>query len=179
MWTHCARAAQGRAHFFRDGPASGRPVRFQGGAARLEFGPAIEGRCEFPIDFPQPQAVRLDLRGALLVVVGTAHALVQFALLDLDEAVRLREAGVRLILPRARVVKATALEADTWKGVERGLFEALRELRLQIANERGVPLQAPLRRETTDRRHAVVAVVGEGSVNVRMPLERLMEALAA
>jgi len=49
------------------------------------------------------------------------------------------ERRVRLILPRARVVKATALEADTWKGVERGLFEALRELRLQIANERGVP----------------------------------------
>lgn len=48
-----------------------------------------------------------------------------------------------------------------------------------LTNERGVPLAAPLRRETTDRKHAVMAVVGEASVSVRMPLERLMEALAA
>ncbi|HSQ72242.1 MAG TPA: HD domain-containing phosphohydrolase, partial [Rubrivivax sp.] len=48
-----------------------------------------------------------------------------------------------------------------------------------LTNERGVPLPVPVRRETTDRRHAVAAVVGERSVHVRMPLERLMEALAA
>ena len=35
------------------------------------------------------------------------------------------------------------------------------------------------RRETSDRKHAVMAVVGQASVNVRVPLERLIEALAA
>ncbi len=42
----------------------------------------------------------------------------------------------------------------------------------------GASLAQPLRRETTDRTHAVVAVVGEGSVGVRLPLEGLMRALA-
>jgi HD-GYP domain-containing protein (c-di-GMP phosphodiesterase class II) len=48
-----------------------------------------------------------------------------------------------------------------------------------LTNELGVPLPAPLRRETTARAHAVVAVVGEASVGMRVPLERLLEALAA
>ena len=48
-----------------------------------------------------------------------------------------------------------------------------------LTNERGMPLPAPVRRETSDRKHAVMAVVGQASVNVRVPLERLMEALAA
>jgi HD-GYP domain-containing protein (c-di-GMP phosphodiesterase class II) len=48
-----------------------------------------------------------------------------------------------------------------------------------LTDEHGVPLPAPVRRETADRRHAVAAVVGERSVPVRMPLERLLEALAA
>ena len=48
-----------------------------------------------------------------------------------------------------------------------------------LTNERGMPLPAPVRRETSDRKHAVMAVVGQASVNVRVPLERLIEALAA
>ena len=43
----------------------------------------------------------------------------------------------------------------------------------------GVPLRAPLRRETQDPAHAVVAVVGESSLGPRPPLESLMAAPAA
>ena len=43
----------------------------------------------------------------------------------------------------------------------------------------GTPLPVPLRCETTDSGHAVVAVVGEGSVRHRMPLDRLLAVLAA
>jgi hypothetical protein len=42
----------------------------------------------------------------------------------------------------------------------------------------GMSLTAPLRRETTDSAHAVVAVVGEASVGVRVPMEALLRALA-
>ena len=42
----------------------------------------------------------------------------------------------------------------------------------------GISLTAPLRRETTDSAHAVVAVVGEGSVGVKVPMEALLRALA-
>ncbi|MSP63468.1 MAG: DNA helicase RecQ [Myxococcales bacterium] len=45
---------------------------------------------------------------------------------------------VRLTAPRTRAQK-TRLENDAWAGVERGLFEALRALRRQVAQERGVP----------------------------------------
>jgi HD-GYP domain-containing protein (c-di-GMP phosphodiesterase class II) len=48
---------------------------------------------------------------------------------------------------------------------------------LALTNERGLPLPAPLRMDTSDRKHAVAGVVGEASVNVRMPLERLMAAI--
>jgi ATP-dependent DNA helicase RecQ len=46
---------------------------------------------------------------------------------------------VRLVLPKQRVVKATQIQAESWAGVDRGLFESLRELRRTIADERGVP----------------------------------------
>lgn len=48
-----------------------------------------------------------------------------------------------------------------------------------LTNARGMPLAEPLRRETTDKAHAVVGVVGERSVTTRQPLDRLMAALAA
>ena len=47
-----------------------------------------------------------------------------------------------------------------------------------LSNERGAPLSVPLRRDTTDRAHAVAAVVGEGSVRSKVPLDRLLAALA-
>ena len=48
-----------------------------------------------------------------------------------------------------------------------------------LTNGRGVPLLSPVRRDTTDRTHAVLAVVGEGSVSVRMPVEQLLKLAAA
>jgi HD-GYP domain-containing protein (c-di-GMP phosphodiesterase class II) len=47
-----------------------------------------------------------------------------------------------------------------------------------LTNARGMPLVEPVRRETTDKAHAVVGVVGERSVTARPPLDRLMAALA-
>lgn len=38
-----------------------------------------------------------------------------------------------------RVVRKSRAEADSWEGVHRGLFEALRSLRLEMANERNAP----------------------------------------
>ena len=49
------------------------------------------------------------------------------------------ERGVRLVMPKKRVVKATQIQAESWAGVDRELFESLRELRRTIADERGVP----------------------------------------
>ncbi len=48
-----------------------------------------------------------------------------------------------------------------------------------LSNARGVPLHSPVRRDTSDRAHAVTAVVGEGSVSVRLPVEQLLKLAAA
>ena len=44
-----------------------------------------------------------------------------------------------------------------------------------LTDGNGVALAAPIRRDTADKRHAVVAVVGETSVAATMPLDRLIE----
>jgi ATP-dependent DNA helicase RecQ len=49
------------------------------------------------------------------------------------------ERGVRLTLPRRRVIKTTRVEADAWEDVDRGLFEHLRQTRKKLAAERSVP----------------------------------------
>jgi ATP-dependent DNA helicase RecQ len=46
--------------------------------------------------------------------------------------------AVRLLQPKAEVEK-TRFDADSWEGVDRGLFESLKDLRRDIARERGVP----------------------------------------
>lgn len=46
---------------------------------------------------------------------------------------------VRLIQPKVSGVKRTRTEEVEWEGVDRGLFESLRDLRRTIAQERGVP----------------------------------------
>jgi HD-GYP domain-containing protein (c-di-GMP phosphodiesterase class II) len=46
-----------------------------------------------------------------------------------------------------------------------------------LTNARGAPLPTPVRTSTADRAHAVVSVVGEQSVNVHLPMEKLMQAL--
>jgi ATP-dependent DNA helicase RecQ len=53
------------------------------------------------------------------------------------EVLRGRRA-VRLLQPKMKVEKAR-FGADSWAGVEPGLFESLRNLRRDIAHERGVP----------------------------------------
>jgi len=49
------------------------------------------------------------------------------------------ELDVRLLRIASRTRRATAVEQDSWDGVDRALFEALRELRRDLAAERGVP----------------------------------------
>jgi ATP-dependent DNA helicase RecQ len=46
---------------------------------------------------------------------------------------------VRLIRPKVTGVKQTKVEQDEWEGVDRDLFDSLRELRRCIAAERHVP----------------------------------------
>ncbi len=48
------------------------------------------------------------------------------------------ERAVRLLQPNIKVRK-TRFDKESWEGVERGLFDSLRTLRREIANERGVP----------------------------------------
>jgi ATP-dependent DNA helicase RecQ len=55
-----------------------------------------------------------------------------------SRAVLRGERAVRLLQPKAKVGK-TRVERDSWEGVEPGLFEALRALRREIAERRGVP----------------------------------------
>ena len=43
-----------------------------------------------------------------------------------------------------------------------------------LTNERGAPLANPVRRETTNKIHAVVGIVGEASLSVRWPPDRLL-----
>jgi len=49
------------------------------------------------------------------------------------------ERSVRLVLPKQRVVKATSLQGKGWIGVDRGLFESLRDLRRELAAAQGTP----------------------------------------
>ncbi len=46
---------------------------------------------------------------------------------------------VRLVQPRRQAARATQLERESWEGVDRALFEKLRQLRHALALERGVP----------------------------------------
>ncbi|HXQ24568.1 MAG TPA: DNA helicase RecQ [Candidatus Acidoferrales bacterium] len=45
---------------------------------------------------------------------------------------------VRLLQPKTAVTP-TRVDAESWEGVDRGLFDSLRELRRTVADERGVP----------------------------------------
>jgi ATP-dependent DNA helicase RecQ len=49
------------------------------------------------------------------------------------------EQEVRLLRAARRARRAVPAEADSWDGVDRALFEALRELRRALAAERGLP----------------------------------------
>jgi ATP-dependent DNA helicase RecQ len=45
----------------------------------------------------------------------------------------------RLLKPAAKSVKVARVVEDSWEGVDKGLFEALRKLRTSIARKKGVP----------------------------------------
>jgi ATP-dependent DNA helicase RecQ len=49
------------------------------------------------------------------------------------------EGTPRLLKPAERKVKVSKVAADSWEGVDRGLFEALRILRRSIAGKKGIP----------------------------------------
>ena len=48
-----------------------------------------------------------------------------------------------------------------------------------LSDSHGMPLQSPVRRDTGDRAHAIMAVVGEASVSVQMPMDQLLRLAAA
>ena len=65
----------------------------------------------------------------------------EFPVLRLNDAARevlCGQRAVRLIQPKVKV-KKTRFAEKSWEDVDSGLFESLRELRRQIANERKVP----------------------------------------
>ncbi|MCK6554635.1 DNA helicase RecQ [Candidatus Binatia bacterium] len=58
---------------------------------------------------------------------------------DASWAVLRGQRTVRLIQPKADGVKTAPVDADSWAGVERGLFDHLRAWRRRVADGRGVP----------------------------------------
>jgi ATP-dependent DNA helicase RecQ len=57
---------------------------------------------------------------------------------DASWAVMRGQQTVRLLQPKVRVTK-TRFDEESWEGVDRGLFDSLRSLRRQVADERNVP----------------------------------------
>jgi ATP-dependent DNA helicase RecQ len=49
------------------------------------------------------------------------------------------ERTVRMVQPKRDALARTRFDKESWDGVDRGLFDSLRELRRAIAAERGVP----------------------------------------
>lgn len=68
--------------------------------------------------------------------VGDEFPVLKLNPLALDVMKGRRE--VTLVEPKVKV-KKTRVEEASWEGVDRGLFEALRDMRKKIAGERGVP----------------------------------------
>jgi len=58
---------------------------------------------------------------------------------DASWAVMRGQRTVRLLQPKTAAVAKTRFDEESWEGVDRGLFESLRTLRREIADERGVP----------------------------------------
>jgi len=81
--------------------------------------------------------------------------------------------------------KLPAAPADSWEGVDRGLFEALRKLRRQLAGERGLPAyivfgDAALRdmaRKRPSSPSAFLGVHGVGAKKLELYGSRMLEAI--
>jgi ATP-dependent DNA helicase RecQ len=89
---------------------------------------------------------------------------------DASWAVMRGQRPVRLVQPKQGPVAKTRFDAESWEGVDRGLFDHLRQLRRALADARGVPPyvifnDATLRdlaRLRPDSRAAFAAVRGVG-----------------
>ncbi len=93
-----------------------------------------------------------EMRGYIdqLIAHGLLHqAGDQYPVLQLtaEGAALLKDAGAMPALSLARqrkpekgrLPRRSRVEAESWEGVDRALFEALREMRLRVARDRGVP----------------------------------------
>ena len=76
------------------------------------------------------------LDGGLLERTGEERPVLR--LTDAAWSVLRGKRSVRLLQPKSEIQK-TRFGEQSWEGVDRGLFESLRTLRRQIADERGVP----------------------------------------
>ncbi len=86
---------------------------------------------------------------------------------------------VRLLQPKTAGVTQTRIDAESWEGVDRGLFESLRTLRRQVADERGVPAYVVFG-DATLRDMARVRPGSEASfLNVRGVGQRKLEELGS
>jgi ATP-dependent DNA helicase RecQ len=91
----------------------------------------------------------------------------------------------QLFKPVRKEGKVAAASADSWEGVDEGLFEALRKLRKSIAKKRGVPAyvvfdDAALRDMATRRPSnlgAFLAVKGVGETKRRQYGQTMLEAI--
>ena len=73
----------------------------------------------------------------LLVRVGDEYPVVH--LTDIGLAVMRGEQSVSLLAPPQKPRRVTGATSASWEGVDRGLYEALRDLRRGLAQARGVP----------------------------------------
>jgi len=97
------------------------------------------------------------------------------------------EREVKLMQTAKQVRAATRAAAESWEGVDESLFEALRKLRRELAEERGVPpyvifndaaLRDMARRRPTTREE-FLAVHGVGKTKLRQFGDRFIEEIKA
>jgi HD-GYP domain-containing protein (c-di-GMP phosphodiesterase class II) len=109
-------------------------------------------------------AITADLAGRQMFMQDPGHPMIaalvkEFGIYPPGSHVRLASGELAIVVARGEVITAPMV--------------------LCLTNARGAPLAQPQRMATTDKAHAVVAVVGEGQLPVRAPLDRLLAALAA
>ncbi len=109
-------------------------------------------------------AIAADLAGRQMFMQDPGHPMVaalvkEFGIYPPGCHVRLASGELAVVVARGEAITAPVV--------------------LCLTNARGLPLAQPQRMATSDKAHAVVAVVGEGQLPVRAPLDRLLAALAA
>jgi len=109
------------------------------------------------------EAIAADLAGRQMFMQDPGHpmtaALVkEFGIYPPGCHVRLASGELAVVVARGRSITAPVVAC--------------------LTNASGATLPVPVRRDTSLRAHAVAGVVGEGSVSLKMPLDRLLAALA-